>query len=191
MVMRYKTGLVIGKFSPLHKGHEALIHFAKQQCQTAILISYSKPEFNYCETNYREQWLQSIFPELTQLVVSPIQAQQWYKEQRLSIDMPVNGSPDNDHRQFVCELCHHILNKEVDALFTSELYGAGFAAYLSQYFKKHNPSHKGVEHILFDLKRTQYPISGTIIRKNIVNNKKWLTPFVYKSLISKPKIHSF
>lgn len=189
--MQFKTGLVIGKFSPLHKGHEALINFAKQHCETAILISYSKPEFNYCGTYKREQWLQTIFPELTQLVVSPEQAQQWHREQRLSIDMPINGSPDNDHRQFVCELCHYILNKEVDALFTSELYGEGFAAYLTNYFKQHNPYHRGVKHILFDLERRQHPISGTIIRGNIIDNEKWLNSTVYKSLLNKAKEYSF
>ena len=38
---RYASGLVVGKFAPLHSGHEALINAALEQCETVFIISYS------------------------------------------------------------------------------------------------------------------------------------------------------
>ena len=36
--MKYKNGLVIGKFMPLHKGHEYLIRFAKEYCENLTVV---------------------------------------------------------------------------------------------------------------------------------------------------------
>lgn len=35
---QYKTGLVLGKFMPLHKGHEYLIRFAQQYCEQLTVV---------------------------------------------------------------------------------------------------------------------------------------------------------
>ena len=42
---RYRTGLVVGKFSPLHRGHELVIGAAFAHCAEVVVLSYSRPEF--------------------------------------------------------------------------------------------------------------------------------------------------
>ena len=41
---RFPRGLVVGKFSPLHRGHVFLIDEASKRCDTLHLLRYSVPE---------------------------------------------------------------------------------------------------------------------------------------------------
>ena len=40
---RHSLGLVVGKFAPLHLGHEWLIEQSASHCEHLLLLSYSKP----------------------------------------------------------------------------------------------------------------------------------------------------
>ncbi|MDF2622573.1 MAG: ATPase [Kosakonia cowanii] len=51
---RFASGLIVGKFAPLHCGHERLINTALAQCERLWLISYSVPELPGCEPEKRE-----------------------------------------------------------------------------------------------------------------------------------------
>ena len=68
----FATGLVVGKFAPLHCGHEKLINTALAQCEELFIISYSVPEMPDCEPEKRLTWLQVRFPQATILVLTPI-----------------------------------------------------------------------------------------------------------------------
>ena len=57
----YANGLVVGKFAPLHAGHEALINTALEQCETVCIISYSSPEIRGYEPEKRLNWLTTRF----------------------------------------------------------------------------------------------------------------------------------
>ena len=67
----YAEGLIVGKFAPLHAGHELLINAALARCETVFIISYSLPEMPGCEPEKRLQWLQTRFPRCRHLVFSP------------------------------------------------------------------------------------------------------------------------
>ena len=55
-----KTGLVFGKFMPLHKGHLALIDFALKHCtHLTIILCYTNNE--PIKGEIREQWLRKAF----------------------------------------------------------------------------------------------------------------------------------
>ncbi|MDN5517119.1 MAG: adenylyltransferase/cytidyltransferase family protein, partial [Pseudomonas sp.] len=43
MSTRFACGLVVGKFAPLHLGHEWLIRQAQQQCEQLVLLSWARP----------------------------------------------------------------------------------------------------------------------------------------------------
>jgi HTH-type transcriptional regulator, transcriptional repressor of NAD biosynthesis genes len=49
---RFTQGLVVGKFSPLHLGHEYLIARAAQDCQHLLVLGYSQPEL----TGWMRAW---------------------------------------------------------------------------------------------------------------------------------------
>src|SRR5436190_7066726 len=53
MSKRFRRGLVVGKFAPLHRGHELVIRRASDACEEVVIISYCKPEFAGCDAERR------------------------------------------------------------------------------------------------------------------------------------------
>jgi nicotinamide riboside kinase len=134
MSRRFFRGLVVGKFSPLHRGHELLVRRAMAECDEVVILSYSKPEFPGCDAAKREQWLAALFPETTWLVVTDERLREWTRPGAEFREVPANDHDDTTHRRFCGFLCSEILGVTVDAVFTSEDYGDGFAAELTRYF---------------------------------------------------------
>ena len=58
----FATGLVVGKFAPLHCGHERLIITPLAQCEELFIISYSVPEMPDCEPEKRLDVAASALP---------------------------------------------------------------------------------------------------------------------------------
>jgi nicotinamide riboside kinase len=142
MSRRFTRGLVVGKFSPLHRGHELLIRRALAECAEVVVLSYSKPEFPGCEAARREQWLAALFPETKRLVVTDERLREWTRPGAEFREVPANDLDDTTHRRFCGFLCREVLGVTVDAVFTSEDYGEGFAAELTRYFRArpHGPT---------------------------------------------------
>ena len=161
----FRCGLVVGKFCPLHRGHETVIERALSTCDEVLIINYTQPEFEHCDRATRERWLTQGFPNATTLVIDNA--------------LPHNDAPDDDHRLFVAWLCRFILGKTVDAVFTSETYGDGFAQVLTAQFQQVAPSAPPVQHVCVDLDRSAVPISGTRVRLSPHENRQFLSPAVY------------
>lgn len=167
-MLPYRTGLVVGKFSPLHFGHEYLINTALEQCERVIVISYSKPEFKHCEFENRRMWFAERYPKeqypwLTVLVIDP---NEFFKiTPNFEYEVPGNRDPELNHRDFCAKILLHHLHTSVDAVFSSESYGDGFAQYLTSFFQGELGSKQRVEHVCVDLNRVFMPISGTSIRR--------------------------
>ncbi len=185
MSKRFKRGLVVGKFSPLHRGHELVIQRAFNECDEVVLISYSKPELPGCEPEKREQWLAALFPHAKRLVVTDERLQVWAKTKDDPKEIPANDAEEIIHRHFCGFLCQHILELSVDAVFTSENYGDGFAEELTRYFRLNEPDHPQVCHVMVDHRRVQIPISGTVLRGEIQKNRQWLSAVVYSSFVKR------
>jgi HTH-type transcriptional repressor of NAD biosynthesis genes len=97
-------------------------------------------------------------------------------EQRV---IPPNSADDDTHRAFTAELIRGRVDRQIDAVFTSESYGGGFAAYLERYFRR------PVQHVLVDAARGVVPTSGTSIRANLHASRQWLHPSVYASFVDR------
>jgi len=166
------TGLVVGKFCPLHKGHEALIDFARARSDRLVILSYTKPEFAGFPTERRAAWLAALCPDAIRLVLDDeglaACAARDGTERRF---LPHNDAPEEEHRAFVAWVCRAMLGLTVDRVFTSEPYGDGFAASLGRHF-----GHP-VEHLMFDPSRTIVPVSGTRMRDD---------PSLHRSFLAKP-----
>ena len=182
---RFRRGLVIGKFSPLHRGHEALIRSAQKACDEVIIISYSKPEFAGCEAGMRAMWLAELFPTTRRLVVTD----QFLREHTCGngqfTAVPKNDAPDAVHREFCGFLCETYFGGPVDAVFTSEDYGDGFAEHLTQRFRARRPHTATVEHVCVDPRRVGVPVSGSLIRTDIHAHRSRLSPYVYGSFVQR------
>jgi NadR type nicotinamide-nucleotide adenylyltransferase len=185
MSKRFQRGLVVGKFSPLHRGHEFVINRVLEECAEVFLISYSKPEMLGCEAARRDQWLTSIFPQVRHLAVTDERLRAWTKPGQAPREVPANDADEKIHRRFCGFLCQHILGVTVDAVFTSEDYGDGFAEELTRYFRESLPTASTVTHILVDRSRQKLPISGTLLRENIHARREWLSPLVYASFVQR------
>jgi NadR type nicotinamide-nucleotide adenylyltransferase len=152
-------------------------------CDEVILISYSNPELPGCGAGRREQWLTALFPRARTLVVTNERLRQLLPNSPAGVVIPPDDADNSTHRHFTGFLCREILGVAVDAVFTSEDYGDGFAAELTAYFRRHDPSATAVRHELVDRDRKQVPISGTLIRANPDEQRRWLSPIVYASFV--------
>ena len=97
--MKYRTGLVVGKFAPLTRGHEALIEHALSQCEELIVLSYTSADYGkYSDPDLRERWLTQFTktrwgaPNVKIAVLRDNQS------------FPPDEAPEEAHRQF-CALC--------------------------------------------------------------------------------------
>ncbi|MBN1352828.1 AAA family ATPase [candidate division KSB1 bacterium] len=180
---RFNRGLVVGKFSPLHKGHELVVRHALDTCNNVIIISYSNPEIPGCDSAAREKWLKRVFPQTTRLVVTNEVLQYWREKGGEYAEIPANDSDESVHRRFVGFLCRQVLGIYVDAVFTSEDYGDGFAAELSHYFQGFDPALPMVSHVSVDPERSIVPISASLIRSDVDTWRDWLSPEVYASFV--------
>lgn len=187
MSKTFQRGLIVGKFCPLHKGHEYLIEQAIAACEDLLVISYTKPEFPLCGPLVRERWLELSFPYIQRLVIDDAILQRLCSERGIQHipEVPHNDAAEDIHRQFVAWLCLALLDSTADVVFTSEDYGDGFAAVLTQRFQQHDPGLPVVAHIKLDQQRLTVPVSGTKVRLDPHANKAYLSSHVYASFVKK------
>jgi HTH-type transcriptional repressor of NAD biosynthesis genes len=179
----FATGLVVGKFAPLHKGHQLVIERAQTLCEHTVLVSYCKPELPGSEPERREQWLAACFPGATRLVVTDERLAQWLPDDRPAMPVPANFAADEVHRDFVAMLCQRVLKRRIDAVFTSEAYGAGFAAHLTRSFRQFDHNAGEVAHIMVDPERRLVPVSATQLRQDIGRHWNYLPARVAASFV--------
>lgn len=152
----YSVGLIVGKFSPLHRGHELVINTALAQCKQVVIISYTSLT-DAPSAVQRRAWLTKMFPTATVLV-------------------PEGGFPqDNDsedaHRVYCYNMCA-LINLVPDAIFASETYLTGFAQRMALL------ANKEVTPVMVDLERIQNPISGTALRNDPALQADWCSAVV-------------
>lgn len=154
MIKQYHTGLLVGKFLPLHIGHEALIHKALKLCdKLIILVYYDKGIRGYDPVPI----LQKLYPKTS---VNRCKG-------------PREDANSEDHRQFCADYVLNTLQTSVQAVFTSDDYGPDFAKYLTGYFKKNLGVAAEVTHEGLD--RSDIPICGTALREDPSKQLAWVS----------------
>lgn len=183
---RFRRGLVVGKFSPLHRGHQLVIERALGECDEVAIISYSLPEFPNCEAAARERWLAELFSQTRRLVIDAARLKVICAERGLTPrDIPHNDAGDDPHRRFCAWLCHDILRFHPDAVFTSEDYGEGFATVLGECLTVSTGASRQVRHVSVDPNRSAEPVSGTMLRANPHAHRKFIPPAVYADFVER------
>ena len=185
--MSFRLGVVVGKFAPLHKGHVLLIERALAACERVALLSYSNPELPGYEPARREGWLRTLFPDAAVLVVTPEALCSWLGSTHVPA-IPANDAPDSAQRDFVALLCRRVLGSRPDAVFSSEEYGAGFAAHLTRCLDDVARDAPAIRHVMVDRERRSIPISGTQLRNNLWRHWQYLPPAVARSLVQRVAI---
>lgn len=157
-------GLVVGKFMPLHRGHQLLIESALAQVDELTVVVYdSHPEGNYpaMPIDMRTQWVAKLYPNLHNII----------GRKDILHDLPPEEKDDPKYAQAYADDLEFL--GHFDYVFSSEEYGEPFANAL------------GAKAVTIDAARTMLPISGTEIRENVYEHRGWVDPVVYRDLIRK------
>ena len=145
MEKRFNKGLVLGKFMPVHNGHLHLIDTAIEQCEIVyVMICSIKSE--PIDGKLRYYWLKEIYKGYNNVEIIHCEDENPQKPEECS-------SVDDFYNDYWLPSVYNRINS-LNAVFTSEEYGDEFAEYLQ------------VDHVLVDLERKKYPVSGTLVRNN-------------------------
>lgn len=155
--MSKKIGFTLGKFAPLHRGHQYLIETALKECDELWIMVYEFPEYNV-PLSKRIHWIKTLYP-----TVNIIEA----------LDGPLEVGYTPEIKKMHEDYIQKKLNgKKVDIFFCSEPYGE----HISQSLQ--------CQKRIVDIDRKVFPISATEIRKNPYQNRQYLEPIVYKDLVA-------
>jgi len=157
--MTVKThGLTLGKFSPLHKGHQLVIETALAEMDKVTVIIYDAPETMLIPLNIRANWLRKLYPQ-----IKVIEA--W--------DGPTEvGNTPEIKRQHENYIINELKIFGITHFYSSEFYGEHISVALGAVNRLVNPSRKII------------PISGMKIRENPFVCRKYIHPLVYRDLIA-------
>ncbi|MGY0612555.1 AAA family ATPase [Luteimonas sp. A501] len=174
------TGLVVGKFAPLHRGHQLLLDQAAAACERLVILSYTRPEFPGCGPARRERWLRQLYPQASVLVLDDARLARWCADRGAArLALPDNAAGDETHRRFVASVLREMLGLRVDAVFTSEAYGPGFARALG------GLQGAPVAHVEVDRARVRVPVSGTRVRADVHAHRHLLDPRVHADFVER------
>lgn len=137
-----KKGFVTGKFEPLTLGHLGLIEFAKSQCDILHVLLASNDKYETIPGEIRYKWLEEYFSDRTDIIID-----------YTNVDLPYTSVSNRDVSKVWADYFKR-LYPEFDCIISSEPYGDYVAEYMN------------IEHIMFDQKRMNIPISATQIRDN-------------------------
>ena len=153
------TGLVLGKFAPLHRGHQLLFDIALKENDRVIAIIYDSPEVTNIPLPVRSGWIKQLYP-----TVQVIEAWDGPTE--------VGDTPEikSRHEAYLKKLlAGHIIN----AFYSSEFYGEHVSQALGAIDRRIDPN------------RSRIPISGTALRKNAFVWREFVDSIVYRDLVTK------
>lgn len=150
-----KIGFTIGKFAPLHKGHQYLIETALKEMDEFYIVVYETEKINI-DINKRAEWIKRLYPNINILYAKNPPMQYGIDKKSVKIQM-----------EYLCAIIKGI---NPTHFYSSELYGKYVAEYLN------------IENRQVDIERLNFKISATKILSNIEENKKWVDKIVYKDL---------
>lgn len=151
----YGTGLVLGKFYPLTKGHQYLIETAQCRCATLYVAVGNRPE-ETIPPEARAGWIRTLYPN-ARVVVQPNTLPYFPEE---------CPTPHEFYTIWANALRAVCDGRSPDALFTSEDYGEITAKYL------------GCVHVMVDRGRVHVPICATKVRQSPFACWEFLDPVV-------------
>lgn len=151
-----KVGFTIGKFAPLHKGHEYLIKTALKDMDEFYVVVYDTPDFNI-DIKQKTKWIKNRFPNVNILKAFNSPKQYGLDEESIKIQM-----------EYLSEI---IKNINVGYFYSSEEYGKYVAQYLN------------IKNVIVDKNRVNCPIHAGMIRSDLEKYKSFLNKQVWNDLI--------
>jgi HTH-type transcriptional regulator, transcriptional repressor of NAD biosynthesis genes len=153
-----KTGLTLGKFAPLHRGHQYLIETALREMDELIILIYEADETEI-PLSVRSGWLRRLYPQAVVL-------EAWDGPQQ------VGDTPDIRamHEAYIR---NRLEGRKITHFYSSEFYGEHVSRALGAVNRQVDPA------------RAVFPVSGTAVRENPFRWRQYVDPLVYRDLITK------
>jgi NadR type nicotinamide-nucleotide adenylyltransferase len=152
-----RTGLTLGKYAPLHRGHQRVIETALAEMDHLIILIYDCPDVCPWPLNVRARWLRDLYPR-TEVVEC------W--------DGPTEmGDTPRIREIHETYLRNRLSGRTITHFYSSEFYG------------DHVSRSLGAVNRLVDPDRVHIPVSGTDIRADPFARRSFLHPRVYRDLI--------
>ncbi len=148
-----KVGFTIGKFAPLHKGHQFLIETAMEEMDEFYIVVYDTDIIKN-SVQERANWIKQLYPKAKIIFAFNSPKQYGLDEKSVNIQM-----------EYLSKLIKDI---PVTHFYSSEPYGEKVAGYLN------------ITNRIVDKERTMIPICANSIRQDLNKNSKYLEEFVYK-----------
>ena len=151
-------GLVLGKFAPLHRGHQLLIETALAAVDELVILIYEAADVTDVPLATRAGWLRRLFP--TARVIE-------------AVGGPTVAGRDPAVMRAQEDYIRRAVPSPVTHFFSSEWYGEHVSAAL------------GATNVVVDLERRRVPISGSEVRADPFGHRAFLEAFVYRDLVKK------
>ena len=148
-------GFTIGKFAPLHKGHQLVIETALKEMDEVYVVIYDT-DIIKINIEKRAAWIKKLYPSIHLVYAYNSPTQYGLDEQSVNIQMKYLNGLINDI--------------PVTHFYSSELYGEKVANYLN------------IENRVVDIQKNIVPICATSIRKDYNYNKEFLEDFIYEDM---------
>lgn len=150
-----KIGFTIGKFAPLHKGHQYLIEKGLKEMDEFYVIVYDTNVIDI-STEQRAKWIKEIYPKAKIIYAKNPPSQYGLDEKSVNIQT-----------DYLKKLIKEI---PVTHFYNSEPYGKFVARDLD------------IQEVQVDRNREKYMISATKLRNNLEENRKYLNNIVYEDI---------
>lgn len=148
-------GLTLGKFAPLHRGHQDLIETALAEVDELVVIVYDSPGVTTVPLGVRAGWIRSLYPR-----VRVVEA--WGGPTEVGDDPQVRRA----HEHYV------IVDLGIEGIthfYSGEFYGDHMSRALGARDRR--------------VERTR-PVSGTAVRSHPFAHRDLVAPLVYRDLVT-------
>ena len=143
-----RHGLTLGKFMPLHRGHQFLFDFARRYVDELTILVCSLDD-DPMPGALRYDWVRRSNPDCRVVHVTD--------------ELPQTPDDDPQFYQIWKALVERETPRGLDVFFSSETYGSPFAGYL------------GVDHVPVDIDRINVPVSASNIRDDPFGNWRYIS----------------
>lgn len=155
-----KIGLTLGKYAPLHAGHQLVIERALAECDRTLVLAYDAPSVTRIPLAVRAGWISELYPSVEVIEVTGAPEETGYspaimRAQEEAILRALGG-------------------REVTHFYSSERYGDHVSRALGAVDRRVDPS------------RSSVPISATAVRSDPFAHRRYLSDVVYRDLIRLP-----
>ncbi|MEZ6133333.1 MAG: AAA family ATPase [Pirellulaceae bacterium] len=154
-----RVGLTLGKFAPLHQGHQRVIEAAIAETQHQIVVIYDVPDVTDIPLRVRANWIEQLYPQVEVILA-------WDGPTEVSHDPVVT----RQHDEYLQRL---LRGKGVTHFYSSEFYGEHVSLALGAIDRR------------IDDQRVNVSISGTQIRADPYRYRNFLSPIVYWDMVKK------